>query len=99
MRYILVLMLFVTVAFCQVKEQSKENRYVIFLMNTDSEKIPFQHIQIPAIGTPKQVPIKLDTWTGDTWMLDSNLETVNGKNIIRWRWIKIETDLNSLTSK
>lgn len=82
-------MLLVTVSIAQQKEQ----RYIIFMMNTDAEKIEFQHIQIPSIGTPKQIPIKLDTWTGDTWMLDAILETSNGKNVIRWKWVKLETEL------
>lgn len=97
MRYLVMLIFVFSFTFAQQKES--QQRYVIYLMNSDVEKISFQHIQVPTIGTPKQVPIKLDTWTGDTWMLDSNLEIKNGKNVITYRWVKIETDETALSSK
>lgn len=96
MCYLIMLLMICSFAISQGKEQQ---RYVIYMMDSNVEKISFQHVQTPTIGTPRQIPIKLDTWTGDTWMLDSNLETINGKNIVTYRWIKIETDEKNLSSK
>ena len=89
MKYLFVLMLLVTVSIAQQKEQ----RYIIYTISAEYKSMEFPHVQIPTIGSPKQIPIKLDTWTGDTWMLDAILETSNGKNVIRWKWVKLETEL------
>ena len=93
MKYFFTFLVLVSVTFAQQKEQ----RYQIFLMFVDGNKIEFQHTPVPTIGTPKQIPILLDTFTGRTWFLDPVLEQKNGKNIIRWKWVEIVSELPLLS--
>ena len=87
MKYIYFLLL-LTIGYAQEKQ-----RYVIYTIDREPERIAFQHIQVPTIGTSKQVPIKLDTWTGETWILDATYRKEKDSNIIEWKWVKIETQL------
>ena len=84
MKY-LVLMLLVTVSFAQQKQE----RYLIYTIETVSEEIPIVYAQLPSIGKPKQVPIMLDTWTGKTWMLETRLRQNGSDKLIEWVWVEV----------
>jgi len=96
MKYVLLLMLLISVSVAQVKEQ----RYQIVVIPTEMLSITTPQMPvIPDLGNLKSIPMMIDTQTGKTWILQKTMSEDQTK--IEWTWyeIKMSLPLKNLSAK